>query len=164
MTTIAYKDGVLACDSAWTNGTNCVATLHTKMYKLASGAYVGEAGDNDSRAVRDLLNTVRCFEKLPSAKQLADTRVDYAALVVFPDGRVAEILIEHDDKKGWTAQVWEVNRGIAAVGSGGELAIGHMGAGKSAAEAVAFCCDWDPNSKLPVHAVNVKELQRKKRR
>lgn len=164
MTTIAYKDGILACDSAWTDDRECVGTLLTKLFVLPGGAVVGEAGDNDSRCVRELLKNVKCIEKLPTAKDLAECKIDYVSIIVFPDGRFAKIMIDHDDKKGWIAQAWECNRGFIACGSGGEMALGFMGAGKTAAEAVAFTCTWDPNSKLPVHTVDINEIKKKKRR
>jgi ATP-dependent protease HslVU (ClpYQ) peptidase subunit len=160
MTTIAYKSGIMACDSAWTNGANSIATLATKIVRLSSGALLGEAGDNDSRSVVALLDKVKCFAKMPTAKDLADCKVDYAGLIAFPNGEVAEISIEHcEDAKEWRGQVWKVNRGFAAVGSGGELAIGFMGAKRSAKEAVEFACSWDPNSRVPVHAVSVKQMK-----
>ena len=160
MTTIAFsaKDGVMACDSCWTDCNDVViGTLQTKIFKLTSGAVVGEAGDNDSRAVRELLDKVDRLENMPAAKDLAETHVDYAGIVCLPDGKVAQILIEHDKEKGWCAQVFPVNRGYTAVGSGGPLAIGYMGAleGKGAVAAVKFACDNSVGSKLPVHSVQV---------
>lgn len=157
MTTIACKDRVMACDSSWTNGSDIVATLANKIVRLSSGALLGEAGDNDSRHVRILLDKVKTFDKMPLSKELAELKLDYAAIILFPNGEMAEILIEYI--KEWRAQAWKVNRGFAAVGTGSHLAIGHMGAGRSAAQAVQFSCTWDPYSKLPTH---VTTLDRKK--
>lgn len=145
----------MACDSAWTNYSGCVLTSLNKLIRLSSGAVIGEAGDNDSRAVVALLDKVRTFSKMPSAKELAETHVDYAALIAFPNGEVAEISIEHI-KSGWSAGVHKVNRGIAAVGTGGEIALGAMAAGKTAAEAVAISCQFDPHSRPPVHVLEVR--------
>ena len=166
MTTIAYKAGIMACDSAWTNSKGCVATLLTKIVRLSSGALVGEAGDNDCRAIYPLIDKIKCYDKLPLARDFAAIQVDYTSLLVFPNGELVEIDINHDKEKGWNANIWKVNRGFAAVGSGGELALGFMGAGRSAAEAVNFACSWDPDSKLPVHAVHlrtVKKIAQKRR-
>lgn len=161
MTTIAYKSNTMACDSAWTDESDIVATLLNKLVRLSSGAVIGEAGDNDSRAVRELVDKIKCFDKLPSAKDFADTKVDYAGIIAFQNGEVAQIEIGHDDKMGWYAQVYKVNRGMAAVGSGSHLAIGFMGAGRSAAEAVNFACGWDPHSRLPVHVMQVRAVRKK---
>lgn len=143
----------MACDSCWTD-TNWVAgTLKNKITRLKSGALLGEAGDNDSRAVVKLLQNVKSFAQMPDAKKLATCPVDYAAVILFPGGEMAQITIEKEDNAGnnYKAQAFTVNRGMTAVGSGAQLALGFMGAGKSAAEAVAFAAEWDPNSKAPVH-------------
>lgn len=153
MTTIAYKAGVMACDSSWTNDSGAVATLANKIFRLASGAIVGECGDNDSRAVRQLLDKIKSFDKMPMPKELAECKTDYGALIAFPNGELAEISISFN--KEWRAGAWKVNRGFSAVGSGGELAIGYMGAGKTAAQAVQFSCSWDPYSSLPVHVTRL---------
>jgi hypothetical protein len=153
MTTIACKDGHIACDSCWTD-TNWVAgTLRNKITHLRSGALLGEAGDNDSRAVVKLLQNVQSFDQIPDARTLAACQVDYAAIILFPDGEMAQIAIERDGDTGaiYKAQAYPVNRGMTAVGSGAQLALGFMGAGRTAAEAVAFAAEWDPNSKVPVH-------------
>lgn len=153
MTTIACKERIMACDSSWTNGSDIVATLANKIVRLSSGAILGEAGDNDSRHVRVLLDKVKTFDKMPFSKELAELKIDYAAIILFPNGEMAEISIEYN--KEWRAQAWKVNRGYAAVGTGSHLAIGHMGAGRTAAQAVQFSCTWDPYSKLPVHITSL---------
>lgn len=143
----------MACDSCWTD-TNWVAgTLKNKITRLKSGALLGEAGDNDSRAVVKVLQNVKSFAQMPTAKTLAACQVDYAAIVLFPDGDMAQITIEKEGttQDSYKAQAFPVNRGMTAVGSGAQLALGFMGADKSAAEAVAFAAEWDPNSKAPVH-------------
>lgn len=165
MTTIAYKSGVMACDSAWTGCSGgIVVTLLNKITRLSSGALLGEAGDNDSRAVRALVDKIKCFDKLPTAKDFADTRTDYSAILAFVNGEVVEIMIDYcDTYKEWRAQVWKINRGIASVGSGSDLALGFMGAGRGAAEAVNFACGWDINSQLPVHMVHLRQKPAKKK-
>lgn len=153
MTTIACKDGHMASDSCWTD-TNAVAgTLKNKITRLRSGALLGEAGDNDSRACVKALQNVKSFDQMPTAKKLAACQVDYAAIMLFPDGTMAQIAIEKEgtSQDSYKAQAFPVNRGMTAVGSGATLAIGFMGAGKSAAEAVAFAAEWDNATRLPVH-------------
>lgn len=161
MTTIAYKSGFMACDSAWTNDHG-VATLLTKMFRLSSGAVVGESGDSDSRHVRALIDKVKSADKLPMAKDLADLKIHYSALIAFPNGELAQIDIWHcEDAKEWRAGAYKVNRGYAAVGSGGDLAIGFMGAKRSAKEAVEFACTWDNYSRPPVHVMQVRQPRKK---
>lgn len=165
MTTIAYKDGVMASDSAWVYAGTQTSSA-SKILRLSSGALLGEAGDNDSRVIRPLLEKILCFAKIPLGKELAATNVDYSALLAFPNGEVAIILIGHDDKRGWYGEAWKATRGCAAVGSGCDLAYGAMSMGASAAQAVAVACKWNIDSRLPVHTeavqLRVKSKPKKK--
>lgn len=155
MTTIACKDGVMACDSCWTDCNDMIGTSKNKITRLKSGALLGEAGDNDSRAVQALLQNVKNFEQMPSAKEIANCEVDYSAIILFPNGEVAQISIErqHTAWETYVANAFPTNRACTAVGSGGHIAVGCMISGKTAREAVALTCGWDPHSKLPVHTM-----------
>jgi S-methylmethionine-dependent homocysteine/selenocysteine methylase len=165
VTTIAVKDGEMACDSCWTDCNWLYGTSMNKITRLKSGALLGEAGDNDSRAVVKLLQNCKTFDQLPTAIELSDCKVDYAALILFPDGTMAQISIEHDQtvEEAYHGGAWPVNRGCSAVGTGAAVAIGAMRAGKSAREAVAIACGEDPNSKLPVHSYRIEKKPVKKR-
>lgn len=165
MTTIAAKDGIMCSDSCWTDSNWLQGTSANKITRLKSGALLGEAGDNDSRAVVKLLQNVKSFDQLPSALDLAECKVDYAAVMLFPTGEMAQITIERDQtvEMAYIAGAWPVNRGCTAVGSGAAVAMGAMKAGKTAREAVAIACDLDPNSKLPVHSMSCEPKKRKTR-
>lgn len=148
----------MACDSCWTyNGTQ--TTSLNKIVRLSSGALLGEAGDNDSRAIHPLFDKVKRPQQLPLPKALAETQVEYAGILALPNGSVFIIDIEFlggsngDNYKGG---IWPASGGIAAVGSGGDLALGAMEAGKSAAEAVRIACKRDVNSRLPIHVMHLK--------
>jgi len=167
MTTIAVKDGWMACDSCWTDANWLHGTSLTKITRLKSGALLGEAGDNDSRAVVKLLQSVKTFDQMPAALELAATKVDCASLLMFPNGDVAMITIDLQENTSdliHKAGAWLVNRGGAAVGTGAAVAIGAMDAGKSAREAVEIACRRDPNSKAPVHSVALKPSPTKPKR
>lgn len=166
MTTIACKDGTMACDSCWTDSNDVQGTSLTKIIRLKSGALLGEAGDNDSRAVVKLLQSVKNFDQMPTALELAACCVDYLAIILFANGSMAQISITRCGEAGemsYVAGAWPVNRGCTAVGSGAQLAIGAMKAGKTAREAVMVSCDSDPNSKLPVHTYVVEQPIKRKR-
>lgn len=167
MTTIACKDGVMACDSCWTDGSGLFGTSMNKIVRLKSGALLGEAGDNDSRAVVRILQGVKTFDQMPTALELAACAVDYAAVILFPNGDMAQISITHYNDNGefsFKADAWPVNRGLTAVGSGGHIAWGAMRAGKTAREAVAIACDGDPGSKLPVHSFTIEKAKKRVRK
>lgn len=157
MTTIAYRSGIMACDSCWAaNGLQTTSLI--KITRLPSGALFGSAGDGDDRSLIDLLKNVRSVDKLPSRDALASLKCDMDAVLVLKSGQVFKLGIERDAKhpESFDAQIWPANRGIAAAGSGMELAIGAMGHGASAKEAVAIACNWDVHSRGPVHVVRLK--------
>lgn len=155
MTTIACKDGIMACDSCWTDSSDMISTSKNKIVRLKSGALLGEAGDNDSRAVQALLQNVKNFDQMPFAREFAKCEVDYSGLILFPNGEMAQITIERQNTSWdtYVANAFPANRGCSAVGSGSHLAVGAMISGKSARQAVAIACNWDPRSKLPVHTM-----------
>lgn len=155
VTTVAYRDGIMACDSCWADD-NMQTTSMTKIDRLTSGALLGSAGDCDIRLLLSLIDKVKTPDKLPGRAELAATKTDYKGILVFPRGQVYMIDIGPSTGEQYDAQVWPANRGIAACGSGGKVALGAMGAGKSAQEAVAIACRFDINSKLPVHVVKLK--------
>lgn len=164
MTCIAVKDGVMSSDSCWTDSNELFGTSMNKIIRLKSGALLGEAGDNDSRAVVKILQNVKCFEQMPTALELADCKVDYAAVILFPNGEMAQISISLDQtvEEAYHAGTWIVNRGSTAVGSGAEIAVGAMRAGKSSREAVAIACEVVPSCKLPVHSYEIEPKRRRK--
>lgn len=162
MTTIAYKQGIMACDSCWTAFHSDQQTSENKIVRLQSGALLGQAGDNDSRSVVALLETAKTEKQLPTRAQLSATRVNFAGVLVLPNGKVFLIDISREGSE-FNGQIWPAGRrGIAACGSGSEFAIGAMCAGKSAREAVAIACDWDIHSRMPVHTVSLKPDPTKK--
>ena len=156
MTTIAFKDGIMACDSCWTYYSTQTTSL-IKIQRLSSGAMLGSAGDNDDRPVMALLDKIKTFDKLPSKADLANTRCDFDGLLVLPRGKIVMITIgpQDDNYAHYDGQLWEANRGFAAIGSGTQLALGAMAAGKSAREAVAIACKFDVHSRLPVHTMTL---------
>jgi hypothetical protein len=161
MTTIAYRAGVMACDSCWTS-EEAQTVSATKIQRLKSGALFGASGDNDVRDVIALLDRVRKSEDLPLRSQLVSVQVDCSAILVFPNGEIFQVGTGRktdDDDIG----AWQVNRGFAAVGTGAHLALGAMGAGRGAAQAVAIACKFDINSRPPIHQVCLKPQSRRSR-
>jgi len=155
MTTIAYRDGIMACDSCWTCGDGTVDTLCTKIVRLSSGALLGSAGGNDSRTIERLLDRVKTPAAVPSYEELAAIRQDFIGLLVLPKGQIYKIAAtaaQPDKCDECDLGAWQIHGLFAAAGSGADLALGAMAAGKSAKEAVAIACRYDVNSRPPVHA------------
>ena len=169
MTTITYRAGVMACDSCWTNGNECVDTLTTKIRRLAGGALLGQSGGNDGRVFEKLLDKVKTPTQLPAFEQLAAIRQDFLGLLVLPKGQVFKIATVLRSPETWGEDfaedlgVWPIQAPFAAAGSGAELAIGAMAAGASAREAVAIACRYDINSRLPLHSLTLNPGKRGKK-
>jgi ATP-dependent protease HslVU (ClpYQ) peptidase subunit len=165
MTTIAYRDGVMACDSCWTYG-GTVDTLTTKISRLSSGALFGTAGQNDGRSLVAMLDKVKTPAQLPSYESLMALRADILGLLVLPKGRVYKIATTMTSPENWDSEMedyglWEISGPFAAVGSGGDMALVAMDCGKSARDAVRIACKYDPNSRAPVHMASLAIAARK---
>ena len=161
MTTIAYRNGTLACDSAWTAGGTLV-TMSTKIMRLKSGALFGHSGDNDCRKLREMVENARTFKQLPSHSDLTALKQQFAALIIFPARReVFMLAASHVAHENWDENfeedigVWKIDRGYAAIGTGGDAALGALAMGATAAVAVRVGCMFDPNSRLPVHTLSL---------
>jgi hypothetical protein len=179
MTVIAYRSGIMACDSCWaTYGTQTVSAI--KIVRLSSGALLGSAGDNDCRAMYELLDKIKSPGKLPSRAEIAATKLDYEGLIAFPKGGVYMISTGRHDETGYPLSedgttageadygVWSATTmgGYAAAGCGSAVALAAMDAGASAREAVQIACRRDVYCRLPIHVVRLHPaiISKKKRK
>jgi hypothetical protein len=163
MTIIVWRGGIMACDSCWaSNGTQTVSMV--KIVRLSSGALLGSAGDNDSRAMYELLDKIRDPRKLPSRMELASTKLDYEGLLALPRGGVWLIASGRMNEAGYPdidsvydegpdLGVWPASTmgGYAACGSGGDYALSAMDAGATARQAVEIACKRNIHCRPPVH-------------
>ena len=147
MTTIAYKDGILASDSLISN--SCGVAVG-KMCKVAKGkSTVGAAAGvyGDVVAFLAWVTDHDCdMAKRPKFEGALN------GLIVYSDG--ALICIDGNFAPG------ALGVDVAAIGAGLELALGAMAAGASAEQAVAIACDLDLSSGLPVHHVRLEGILR----
>lgn len=141
MTTIAYRDGVLAADSLVTLGSTKVHGSYQKIRRI--GEYlVGTAGSVAScQAFVDWLRSGDDSHPPPKG--------EYNALIVDPRGRVREIE---------NGSVLPVPRGAKffAIGSGSPYALAAMYAGATAIDAVKIAAKIDTSTGLPVKTLKVK--------
>lgn len=157
MTTIAYRDGIMAADSCVTHSSeeggsrraNCIK-LFRKFVTLQLPGHTGveiqdvlvgvsgESGpgmvfvDSIFDARHDIDETRRLF---------TDGSADFTALVLTRNG-----LFEYD---GWYRGE-HVLEHFWAIGSGTKVALGAMEVGATAPEAVFAACRWDANTRGPV--------------
>lgn len=139
MTTLVYRDGVLAADSRGTrNGMICPGAV-SKVY-IVDGRLVGFVGDSafGQRFVRDLRE----------GREPADLEGEAIAVVVDSDGTVRV----HQNA------TWYVEEGpFAAWGTGLAAALGALHMGATADQAVEAACEVDPNSGGPVQIVSLRK-------
>jgi ATP-dependent protease HslVU (ClpYQ) peptidase subunit len=153
VTTIAFKDGIMASDSCVTGYGMQEASI-CKISRTSAGALVGFSGDADTRAILALLDKVKTDKQLPSKQEIAACQTDCALIIAFSPGNAWFVECDEGEGGRFSASVCPANLGFSAVGSGSKLAIGAMLAGKSAREAVAIACKVDSYSKLPVHTLS----------
>lgn len=143
MTTIAYKDGVLAADTRCTIDDVIDQSEHKKVFHLKNGALVGLAGDLGviTAVLKKLRRDPDDFEVIKVEKK------ELNAIYVRADGKVFE-----KDSNGWIP----VTAKYAATGSGYLAALVAMRCGKSAREAIKIAIEFDKNTGGKVRSVKLK--------
>lgn len=151
MTTVAYRNGVLAADTQMTDGTikSDGRKLH---YVKEKAAWVGVAG-----AVCDCQKFLRYFAG--EDEEIDDDEDDVVALVMYDDGRV----------ECWTSDLKrdELEPGsFYAIGSGGPAALAamHMGADARRAVDISHQVDLHTGGDVVVAKRGARRLQRFKPR
>lgn len=139
MTTIAYRDGVIAADSLISMGDVRAGSV-VKIVRVPGGGLAGAAGE--------LGGMYRFLEWAHYGGE--ETTADFAGceidgFLVRPDGT----LLVTDSLGG----VSPIKAPFHAVGSGRELALGAMAAGADAVEAVKIAVRFDTRSGGPVKKI-----------
>ena len=139
MTTIAYRDGVLAADTAMARGGTLYPGSITKIVRASNGCLAGAAGTAGYNGAFLRWALAGMEGDPPTAKQ--DDRDCDTGIIFRPDGSV--VLYE---PTGW----FETHPGVYAIGSGREFALGAMRAGADAEQAVMAAAAHDPYTGVPV--------------
>lgn len=139
MTTIVYRDGILAADSRATYTSEeggARAWGCDKLFRKA-GAIIGTAGETGPGLVFvDWWGSGK-----PPPPQFIEGDADFACLVLTKKG-----LFEYDK---W-CRGEKITHQFYAIGSGAKAAMGALYMGASAREAVAVACKIDPYTAPPV--------------
>ncbi|WP_316196603.1 hypothetical protein [Bradyrhizobium sp. SZCCHNS3053] len=131
MTTVAYKDGMMAADTLMIKGSTKFGHV-TKIVKRDDGALCGGSGN---------LNWVQAFHRwfldgcVDAPPELSEYDNGLIARKGDPEVEVYEQGGSFRFKANWTA-----------IGSGKEYAFGAMCAGASAEDAVLIACIYDPGT------------------
>lgn len=143
MTTIAFRDGVMAADSQATVG-NCI-TRTTKLYVKKAGrkpCLLGFCGDVTN--ARTFIDWYGSGKALPDVLRTAPGEDEGFEVLVW------------DGQKLWVVcndgRPVEVEDPYYAIGSGAPFALAAMDCGKSAKEAVRIACKRDIYSSAPIVA------------
>jgi hypothetical protein len=165
MTVIVWRNGIMASDSCWTYCDTQVVSMG-KIKRLSSKALLGQAGDNDARAIEQLLDRIKDPRKFPSKIELATTKDDFIGILALSRGGVYIVSSSPVDEAGWPRDpdgddigIWPATTmgGYAAVGSGADCALAAMDAGANAIKAVEIACRRNIHCRLPVVSVHLHE-------
>lgn len=134
MTTIAYRDGVMAGDTAVTDrGTYCGASRKVFHH---GGALLGFCGCLGAMA------QVRDWFLAGAEGEPPELSGDSEGLIIRTDGK-AEWL-------GPPRKRVEIDGDYFAIGSGFQIAMGALAAGASAERAIEIACDMDVLTRRPI--------------
>jgi hypothetical protein len=144
LTTIAYRDGVLAGDRRATDDGTIMPGRFRKVYKNKQGWLYGACGDSGPcEHLNRFMHS--CPEGLPFDARWPAGK--YSALVVSPDGHL--FIVE----KGFIEQLYDQE--FYAMGSGTTPALGAMYMGADAIQAVKIAIEIDSKSGGGVDAVSL---------
>jgi ATP-dependent protease HslVU (ClpYQ) peptidase subunit len=141
VTTIAWDGSELCADSRASSGSRSVSV--TKIARLKDGSLFGFAG-----TAAAMLKVRRWFDAGADPDAKPKFRGDIDVLVIRPDG----VAVEYER----TLDPLVLKDRVAAIGSGGEYAIGAMEWGATAYQAVEAACRRDPYSAPPIDRLTLK--------
>lgn len=157
MTTIAYRDGILAADSRETSGDEDSGQLATQCQKMFGVGPHIVALQGETTPGMAWLHWFRvCMMSAEAWRNpLSHTPADIIDRFLEHDADfTAVVLTPHDGL--WIYDEWGVPQKITApyyaVGSGAKAALGAMFAGATATQAVLAACEHDPYTSGPVQS------------
>lgn len=143
MTTIVYRDGIMAADTAvFDRGTYCGKA--TKIWRNSAGWLFGGAGAlGDIAIYRDWFMAGMTGE----TPKFEENRSE--GLAVDPEGR----MFWH----GTESRHVQIEGPYAAIGTGFQIALGALYMGATAEQAVEMACDLDAITRRPTTILRLKE-------
>ena len=146
MTTIAFKDSIIACDSAVSVDEQITTSIKKKYFKKGVWTY-GVAGDLSAFSIlMGRLNDLGTFGHLSKAKPL--DKLTYQVIAISDNG-----VISHYHS---TSKFEGTEEKYYAIGSGGQLAYDAMKNGASAVDAVRYAACEDDFTGLSIIWLDIK--------
>jgi hypothetical protein len=157
MTTIAYRDGVLAADSRETSGCEDSGQLAAPCDKLFRvGWFIVALQGETTPGMAWLYWFRQRVRSLTADAEMPHTPADIIDRFLENDADFTAVVLNTADKAVWIYDEWGIPQRITApyyaVGSGAKVAYGAMHHGASATEAVLAACEHDPYTSFPVHS------------
>lgn len=144
MSTITYRDGIMAADSRAYNGGRTPIGAKMKIHRLEDGSLLGVSSPvvGQGEALRDWFNAGADVSEHPSP-------LDFQALLVKANGEVFYYSDTPFPSGPLAGPFW-------AIGSGEQYALGAMVCGATAIQAVEVAAGLDSMSQLPVAALTLR--------
>lgn len=144
MSTIAYRNGIMAADTrAYGGRGEPTPGRKVKVHRLDDGSIVGV-----STATLGLSERFVAWLRAGANPKEFDAKFDMRAVMVKPSGQ----LYVADDTPYFSGPM---ETDYYAIGSGAGYAMGAMAMGATAEEAVRVACEHDPHSGMPLMAEKV---------
>lgn len=144
MTTVAYRDGILAGDTRTVAGnTDIVPGRIRKVHRLRNGSLIGFAG-----TVGEIQEIMRRVKKAGDGILTIKPKGPLEGLLVYPDGQVMQL-----DKDGWI----HLKAPYYAIGTGALAALVAMRLGKSAVDAVRLAGEFDASTGGRIQTVRLEK-------
>jgi ATP-dependent protease HslVU (ClpYQ) peptidase subunit len=145
MTTIAYRDGILASDTQVTHGPTIMKSKCRKVFKLPDGSLYGHTGSLEAGEL--MRRSLVSGEAPPNLTSDA-----FDGIMIRPNGQTFFY-----ENKAWV----KLKVDFCALGSGKEHAYGAMAVGASAEQAVHAAITLDPVSGGRVQYVELEDYTKK---
>jgi len=146
ITTIAYKDGILAVDSAVTGSGKYFGSVMKAVNGDGWAASVAGSISMNGAMAHEIAACVLDFAPPPGG--LKFLKSDIEILFVNKHGHIYSC---------WNEGCTKIDTDFYALGSGEAVAIGAMAAGATAEEAVTIACKYDIATRGPVHVLRVRD-------
>lgn len=142
MSTVAYKDSILAADSRAYGGSWCPSPGSKQKIHEFKGVRFGISSSKIGQAEK-FMDWVRS----EAGADALTGELSFRALMLNEAGELFLF-----DSSPWASG--PIRSKFYAIGTGAEYAMGAMAAGASAKEAVKIACKLDPHSGLPVRTLH----------